>query len=72
MTNKQPPTVRVGGRTMYVDSKCDLHLSAQETISANMRAEGDLSRGVSGGCNQDAEKVPEKTDWRIDRQLNNF
>ncbi len=32
--------------------------TASETIAANQTREGDLSRGTSGGCGQDSEKVP--------------
>lgn len=60
--NNQVPSIQVGGRTMYPDSQGMLHPTPGEAIGENQRVESDQSRGASGGCNQDASKVPSTTE----------
>ena len=50
--------IQVGNRVMYPDLLGNLHPVPGQAINSNQRVEGDLSRGSSGGCNQEASKVP--------------
>jgi|GEM_PF-2431616 hypothetical protein len=51
------PSIEVGGRTMYPDITGGLHTTPSEAIYENMRREGDFSRGTSGGCHQDPDRI---------------
>ncbi|PJE69018.1 hypothetical protein COU96_02115 [Candidatus Shapirobacteria bacterium CG10_big_fil_rev_8_21_14_0_10_38_14] len=54
------PSIQVGGRTKYPDIMGRLYDTPGQAIAANQRLEPDFSRGASGGCNQDPNKVPNR------------
>lgn len=62
--NSGYPSTQVGGRTMYPDNQGMLHTTPGGAVSEDMRTEGDMSRGASGGCGQDADNVPNTDDDR--------
>lgn len=47
------------GRDLHTSSNGSISQSASETVAENQRGESDASRGASGGCNQDADNVPD-------------
>lgn len=47
------------GKKHYVDARGETHSKPSEVIAENQRIEGDLSQGTTGGCGQDASKVPD-------------
>ncbi len=53
-----PGAIPVGNGWMYPDSQGGLHKGFDQSIRENQRIEGDQSRSRSGGCGQDADKVP--------------
>lgn len=53
-----PGGMPVGNGVMYPDLQGNLHPTPGEAINANQRVESDYSRGGSGGCGQDAGRVP--------------
>jgi len=53
-----PGSIPAGGRYMYPDQQGTLHPTPGQAVESNQRVERDLSRGSSGGCGQDASKVP--------------
>jgi hypothetical protein len=55
-----PGAIRVGNRIMYPDLTGGLHTTPGQAIGENQRVEHDFSRGASGGCAQDAHKVPNR------------
>jgi len=59
-TGQQIPQgdIPVGGRIMYPDLQGNLHNTPGGAINSNQGIESDYSRGGSGGCNQDADRVP--------------
>lgn len=54
-----PGAIPAGNGFRYPDLRGDLHSSPQEAINANQGMEGDMSRGVSGGCSQDPGSIPD-------------
>ena len=50
--------IQVGNTVMYPDLQGNLHPTANDAINSNQRVESDYSRGGSGGCNQDADRIP--------------
>ncbi|MEK7472939.1 MAG: hypothetical protein AAB625_02790 [Patescibacteria group bacterium] len=50
--------IQVGNGVMYPDLQGNLHPTAGGAINSNQGIESDFSRGASGGCNQDADRVP--------------
>ncbi|OGC45542.1 hypothetical protein A2V49_01090 [candidate division WWE3 bacterium RBG_19FT_COMBO_34_6] len=56
---KLPPgAIPVGNGWMFPDNQGGLHRGADEAIRENQRIESDQSRGSSGGCGEDANRVP--------------
>lgn len=49
--------IEVGKRIMYPDLGGDLHSTPEEALKANQRLEVERSRGASGGCNQDPDRI---------------
>jgi hypothetical protein len=54
----QYPSVRVGSHIMYLDNEGWLHPTPAAAINEDMRKESDVTRGGSGGCNQDPSRAP--------------
>lgn len=50
--------IQIGNRIMYPDLQGNLHDTPGEAIINNQRIENDYSRGGSGGCGQDADRIP--------------
>jgi hypothetical protein len=51
---------RVGNRIMYEDMDGGLHTKQHQALNYNQRVESDRSRGLSGGCGQDADRLKKK------------
>ena len=47
------------GQDLHISTNNSISRSASETVAENQRGETDISRGSSGGCNQDADNVPD-------------
>lgn len=58
-----PGAIPVGNGYQYPDMQGDLHKTPGEAINSNQRIESDYSRGASGGCGQDADRVPPGGDF---------
>ena len=53
-----PDAIPAGNGWAYPDSQGGLHRGRDGMIRENQRVESDQSRGSSGGCGQDADRVP--------------
>lgn len=47
------------GQDLHTSYSGSISRSGSETVAENQRGETDASRGASGGCNQDADNVPD-------------
>lgn len=48
------------GHDLHVGTDGFVRSDAADTISSNQSSEGDMSRGASGGCGQDADNVRDR------------
>lgn len=58
-----PGAVQVGNTVGYPDSNGVIHSTPNAAINSNQVNESSLSRGGSGGCNQDSDSVPNRPWW---------